>query len=137
MNEAKRIAAELFARFSASDIDGVLALFSDDVSWRIPGKVELNPIAGSYGKDRIGRLFLRMLSQLDGGLTMTVLSMIAEGDQVAVEVESSGDLRSGRKYRQQYHFAITLRDGKIALVHEYLDTQHAFDVWLRPEPADS
>jgi ketosteroid isomerase-like protein len=24
-----------------------------------------------------------------------------------------------------------LRDGKIASVHEYLDTQHTFDVWLK------
>jgi uncharacterized protein len=63
--------------------------------------------------------------------------MIAEEDQVAVEVESSGDLCNGRKYRQQYDFAITLHDGKIALVHEYLDTQHSFDVWLCPEGADS
>jgi ketosteroid isomerase-like protein len=135
MDEGKRIATELFARFSASDIDGVLALMTDDVTWRIPGKTELNSAAGTYAKERLERLFRRMFSQLEDGLKMTVLGVIAEGNQVAVEVESSGDLRNGRRYRQQYHFAITLRDGKIAAVREYLDTQHAFDVWLRPEPA--
>jgi ketosteroid isomerase-like protein len=50
---------------------------------------------------------------------------------VAVEVEPSGDLKNGRKYRQQYHFALDFREGKIAAVREYLDTHHAFDVWLR------
>ena len=128
----KEIAAELFARFSASDIAGVLELMSDDVTWRVPGKPELSRAAGIYGKERLGRLFHRMLAQLDGGLKMTVLGSIGEGDQVAVEVESSGDLRNGRRYRQQYHFLISLRDGKIAAVREYLDTQHAFDVWMRP-----
>ena len=128
----KRSAVELFARFSASDIPGVLALMTDDVTWRVPGKPELSPVAGIYNKERLRRLFGRMLAQLEGGLQMTVLGLLAEGNDVAVEVESQGDLRNGRKYRQQYHFLITFRDGKIASVREYLDTHHAFDVWVRP-----
>jgi uncharacterized protein len=128
----KRSAVELFARFSANDIPGVLALMTDDVTWRVPGKPELSPVAGIYNKERLRRLFGRMLAQLEGGLQMTVLGLLAEGNDVAVEVESQGDLRNGRKYRQQYHFLITFRDGKIASVREYLDTHHAFDVWIRP-----
>ena len=128
----KRSAVELFARFNASDIPGVLALMRDDVTWRVPGKPELSPVAGIYNKERLKRLFERMLAQLEGGLRMTVLGILAEGNDVAVEVESQGDLRNGRKYRQQYHFLITFRDGKIASVREYLDTHHAFDVWIRP-----
>ena len=128
----RQIAAELFERFSASDITGVLDLMTDDVTWRVPGKPELSPVAGSYGKERLRRLFSRMLAQLHNGLKMSVLGSVAEGDQVAVEVESSGDLLNGRRYRQQYHFLISFRDGKIAVVREYLDTHHAFDVWMRP-----
>src|SRR2546423_9858870 len=101
----KEIAAELFARFTRSDIPGVLSLMTDDVVWRIPGKKELSPAAGDYGKERIGRLFNRMLSQLESGLQMTVLGSVAEGGTVAVEGESSGDLKNGRRYRQEYHFA--------------------------------
>ncbi|HKA88309.1 MAG TPA: nuclear transport factor 2 family protein [Haliangiales bacterium] len=127
----KEIAAELFARFSAGDIAGVLDLMTDDVTWRIPGKPELTPVAGPYDKDRLRRLFHRMLSQLKDGLKMTVLGAVAEGDRAAVEVESSGDLHNGRQYRQQYHFLMTFRDGKIATVREYLDTHHAHDVWIR------
>jgi len=129
---SRRLCHDLFERFSASDIDGVMDLIADDATWRIPGKPELNRAAGDYDKPRLRALFDRMLSALDGGLKMTVLGTVAEGDRVAVEVESSGDLRNGRRYRQQYHFLITVRDGKIASVREYLDTQHAFDVWLRP-----
>jgi uncharacterized protein len=132
MNDNKRIAAELFARFSASDIPGVLELMTDDVIWHIPGKPELTPAQGSFDKERLRKLFQRMLAQLESGLKMTVLSSIAEGDQVAVEVESAGDLKNGRKYRQEYHFAIGFRDGKVSSVREYLDTHHAWDVWIRP-----
>ena len=125
------IAQRFFELFSASDIDGVLALMTDDATWRIPGKEELTPTAGVYSKERIGRLFRRMLDNLSTGLRMTVLSSIAEGDRVALEVTSSGDLKNGRLYRQEYHFIMEFRDGKICAVREYLDTQHAHDVWIR------
>jgi ketosteroid isomerase-like protein len=129
----KQVAVELFARFSTGDIDGVLALMTDDVTWRVPGKPELSRAAGIYDKNRLRRLFNRMLAALEAGLQMTVTGSVAEGDRVAVEVESSGDLRNGRRYRQQYHFLIEFRDGKIAAVREYLDTHHAFDVWMRDD----
>jgi uncharacterized protein len=131
MQDPKHTAQQLFERFSVSDIEGVLALMTDDVSWRMPGKPELTPTAGFYDKARLRRLFGRMLERLDGPLRMTVLASIGEGDRVAVEVESQGDLRNGRAYRQQYHFLIEFRDGKICTVREYLDTHHAHDIFFR------
>ena len=128
----KAIAARFFERFTASDIEGALALMTDDATWRIPGKKELSPTAGLYAKEKIGRLFHHMLAALENGLTMTVKSSIAEGDFVALEVESSGDLKNGRKYRQEYHMLVQLRDGRICAVREYLDTQHAHAVWVAP-----
>ncbi|HEX4971516.1 MAG TPA: nuclear transport factor 2 family protein [Steroidobacteraceae bacterium] len=124
-------AQRFFELFSASDIDGVLALMTDDATWRIPGKQELTPTAGVYTKERIGRLFRRMIDNLSTGLQMTVLSSIAAGNRVALEVTSSGDLKNGRLYRQEYHFLMEFRDGKISAVREYLDTQHAHEVWIR------
>ena len=126
----KATAQRFFDLFSASDLDGIMALMTDDATWRIPGKKELTPTAGVYTKERIGRLFRRMLDNLTGGLRMTVLSSIAEGDRVALEVTSSGDLKNGRLYRQEYHFIMEFRDGKISAVREYLDTQHAHAVWI-------
>ena len=128
-------AQRFFELFSAGDIDGALSLMTDDAIWRIPGKKALTPTAGVYTKERIGRLFRRMVDNLTSGLRMTVLSSIAEGDRVALEVTSSGDLKNGRQYRQEYHFLMEFRDGKISAVREYLDTQHAYDVWLAADRA--
>ena len=130
MEQNKATARRLFERFTASDISGVMALMTDDATWRIPGKKELTPTAGVYGREKIERLFHRMLEGLQAGLKMSVTSMIAEGDKVAVEALSEGDLRNGRRYRQEYHFLLEFRDGKISAVREYLDTQHAHDVWI-------
>ena len=128
----KAIARQFFERFTASDIEGALALMTDDATWWIPGTKELAPTAGTYSKEKIGRLFHRMLAALESGLAMTLKSSIAEGDFVAAEVESSGDLRNGRRYRQQYHILMQFRDGRICAVREYLDTQHAHAVWVAP-----
>jgi ketosteroid isomerase-like protein len=61
-------------------------------------------------------------------------SSLAEGDRVALEVTSSGDLKNGRLYRQEYHFLLEFGGGKICAVREYLDTQHAHDVWIAEAP---
>src|SRR3954470_6225752 len=132
MNSNKQIAIALFERFTRSDIPGVLDLMTDDATWLIPGKPELSPSAGLYDKRRIGKLFHIMLGRLKGGLKMTVKSAIAEGTKVALEVQSSGDLTNGNLYRQDYHFLLEFRDGKICAVREYLDTQHAHAVWFQP-----
>jgi ketosteroid isomerase-like protein len=132
MKTSKALAQELFLLFSAGDVAGVMDLMAEDVTWRVAGKPELFPVAGLYDKKGLRSLFERMLAQLKSGLKMTVVSSIAEGNSVAMEIESVGDLRNGRAYRQQYHFLITFRDGKVSVVREYLDTQHAHDVWSRP-----
>lgn len=128
----KAIAHDFFVRFSKGDIEGVLGLMTDDATWRIPGKKERSPAAGVYTKEKIGRLFNRMVGALNDGLQMTVTSCVAEGNSVAVEAVSTGDLQNGRLYRQEYHFLMEFREGKISAVREYLDTQHAHDVWIAP-----
>ena len=130
----KRVAFDLFARFTASDLAGVLATLTDDATWLIPGKPDRAPAAGLYDKRRIGRLFEVMLGRLEQGLTMTVKGAIAEGNKVAVEVQSSGALTNGNVYQQEYHFLLEFRGGKICAVREYLDTQHAHAVWFQPAP---
>ena len=132
VEQNKATARVFFERFSAKDIAGALATMTEDATWSIPGKRERNPTAGVYSKEKIGRLFLRMTAALKDGLHMSVKSCIGEGACVALEIESSGDLINGRLYRQQYHMLMEFRDGRICAVREYLDTQHAYDVWLAP-----
>jgi len=132
----KQATAVLFERISVGDLDGVLGLLADDATWWIAGKPERLPTAGLYAKPRVAKLLRGMQSGLRGHLKMTLLGAIAEGDRVAAEVQSAGELANGRRYRQEYHFLITFRDGLITAVREYLDTQHVHDVWVsRDAPA--
>ena len=131
IEQNKKLASDFFARFSANDIAGALDFMTDDATWWIAGKPGQLPVAGDHSKERIARLFYNMAGQLKNGLKLTVKSSIAEGDKVALEVESYGELQNGRIYNQQYHLLITIRDGKISAVREYLDTQHVFATWFQ------
>jgi uncharacterized protein len=128
----KQTAAEFFARFSAGNIPAAADLLSADAHWWIAGKRELFPPAGWYTKEEIVKLFARMTSRLKDGLTMVVKNAIAEGDLVAVEVESHGELTNGRVYHNEYHTLMRIDVGLIREVREYSDTQHAHSVWLGP-----
>ncbi|HEV8630815.1 MAG TPA: nuclear transport factor 2 family protein [Thermoanaerobaculia bacterium] len=128
----KAVATELFRRFSAGDIAGVLEMMADDATWWIVGKPELMPAAGDHSKEQIARVFHNMARRLPNGLALTIKGAIAEGDKVAVELESHGELSNGRTYNNVYHTMMTIRDGKVREVREYLDTQHVFATWFQP-----
>lgn len=131
----KDLVSGFIARFSTNDIQGALDTLTDDATWWIAGKPGSLPACGTLSKDQLVGLFSQMGGQLKDGLRMTVKGMTAEGNRVAVEVESYGELRNGRIYNQEYHMLMEVRDGKISAVREYLDTQHVFDVWFQGEEA--
>jgi ketosteroid isomerase-like protein len=61
---------------------------------------------------------------------MIVKNAFAEGDPVALEVESQGELTNGRAYHNEYHALMRVLRDQIREVREYNDTQHADAVWL-------
>ena len=107
---------------------------ADDIGYWLAGKPGSNPTAGKvHGKEEMAAIFRRMTRALkDGRLRMQVKQTTAEGDRVAVEVESHGELANGRVYNQEYHVLMTIRGGKIAAAREYMDTAHVDAVWYRP-----
>jgi ketosteroid isomerase-like protein len=127
----KQLVAEFFGRFNDRDLAGALGMLADDVNWWISGKPEAQPAAGPHDKAQITALLQNMGRRLKNGLAMTVKGMIAEGDRVAVELESHGELENGRVYNNEYHMLITIRDGRIAEIREYLDTQHVVATWFQ------
>jgi len=124
IEQIKKIATEFAARFSANDMAGALDMISDDATWWIAGKPGNVPGAGLFTKEQVAGLFRRMAEQFPRGLQMTIKSMIAEDEKVAVELESYGELATGRVYNNEYHMLLTIRGGKIIAMREYHDTQH-------------
>ncbi|HEV7694479.1 MAG TPA: nuclear transport factor 2 family protein [Hyphomonadaceae bacterium] len=125
----KRIARQFFEHFDKQNLDGAFSLMAEDAQFKIPGKPAESPSAGAYGKDRLRRLFERVLKNVPDGVRMTFKSAIAEGDMVALEMEGLGKLSNGRAYNNEYVILFVIRDGLIREVREYNDTLHAYNVW--------
>jgi ketosteroid isomerase-like protein len=131
IEENKRIASEFAARFSDNDMAGALDMIADDATWWVAGKQDV-PGAGLFNKEQVAGLFRRMADQFPGGLKMTIKSMTAEDDKVAVELESYGKLSNGRVYNNEYHMLLTIQNGKIIAMREYHDTQHKVATFFGP-----
>lgn len=119
---------EFFACFKRKDVQGALAMMTDDATWWIGGKPALFPLCGTKSKAEMAAILHDLVPGTEDGLAITPKSMVAEGDSVACEAESYGVLGNGRVYNNEYHFLVKFRDGKISQVKEYLDTMHTADV---------
>lgn len=129
----KHVVAHFCELLTAGKTDAALDLMTDDVNYWILGDRAVTPSAGDHSKAAMKRIFDAMSDRMTGPLQFIAKSMIAEGDQVALEAQSHGALKNGRVYANTYHLRLTLRDGKIATVREYLDTQHVYATWYAPD----
>jgi uncharacterized protein (TIGR02246 family) len=116
------------------DLDTVVASFADDATWTYPGDV---PLTGTWkGRDTIVNDFL---GGATGGLfdpaeppRVELTNVIADGDQVVAEWTARGRAKTGKRYDNVCLGVFTVRDGKIASVREYTDTQHVERVLFTP-----
>lgn len=125
----KEIVANFFETFSRGDVPGVIDRMHDDGNWWVSGAIE--GMSGTYPKATLAGLLdgARALYR-EGALRITPTSMTAEDDRVAVEATSFATMEDGRVYANSYHFLVTLRDGKVATVREYMDTIHARETFF-------
>lgn len=115
--------------FSEGNVEKTLDALSDDVIWWVSGK--LDGMSGSYDKAGFGTLIGGVADVYVHPLRITPISMVAEGNRVAVEADSFAELKDGRVYDPRCHFLFEVApDGRVSAVREYLDTKHAFDIFF-------
>jgi len=124
----KKVVLNFWENFSAGKIDAALALLADNATWWVAGKPELFALAGTKTKAQFAEILKGLGTAMPKGLRVTPKAMTAEGDRVALEADSYGELANGKVYNNQYHFLMEVRNGKIQAVREYMDTQHAHAV---------
>ena len=125
IEENKALVREYFRRMQAGD-PTVAEMMADDVTWWVPQSSELG---GTHrGKAAVLALMGKGGDLYQLPLRVTVEEMVAERDQVCVQLVVEAKTAAGLPYRNDYHFAFRIRDGKLAAVREYLDTKYAFDL---------
>jgi ketosteroid isomerase-like protein len=119
------VVRKFFELLNAEDLEGVRALLSEDAAW-IPQARDM-PGAGEYrGRNVIVDTFLKPIRAMfaQGSPSNRILSMASNGELVLVETHGTGHLKDGRPYDNRYAWAFEIRDGKVAMIREYLDSYY-------------
>jgi ketosteroid isomerase-like protein len=129
----EQVVRAFFAALNDADVAQLDKLYAPDFEIWTAGSL---PISGSRTRAQSLEGMGMIAAMFPEGLQFTITALTIEGDRVAIEAESDGQHVSGKRYHNQYHFLVLLRDGKIVRLKEYMDTSHAADVLMAP-PAGS
>lgn len=135
MNEARDVLVQYLGALTDGDVERIRGKFTEDATWRLHGDL---PLAGvREGRDEILD-FLVSAGALyaPGTQDFTFGEITAEGERAVLEWRVRGvSARTGLAYDNEYCGVFVVRDGRIAEVREYLDTQHAAQVLFGPVPS--
>jgi uncharacterized protein len=119
----KRTARLVVEQLAAGRVDP--ALMTDEfIHW--------TAMSGELGGDALNAVMARLVAQFTSPFLIHVDGVIAEDDRVALEAHSEGELRSGERYRNHYHFLFEFApDGRLRRMNEHMDSRHVVEV-IRP-----
>jgi ketosteroid isomerase-like protein len=134
--ENVQIVKEFFAAMGRGDKQGLLALSAGDIQWIIPG--EDWPLAGTH-RGHAG--LAGVLQKASEEVEMTYPEppeFVAQGDRVMVVGVATGKIKATNKtFEDHWVFDITVRNGKLTNIREYIDTQalaRASEMLASPRP---
>ena len=122
IQENVQIVKDFFAAMGSRDKQGLLALVAKDIEWIIPG--EDWPLAGTHrGHAGLADLLQKASETVETSYPEPP-EFVAQGDRVMVVGVATGKIKATNKpFKDDWIFAITVRNGKVANIREYIDTQ--------------
>jgi ketosteroid isomerase-like protein len=122
IQENVQIVKDFFAAMGRGDKQTLLALTSEDIEWIIPG--EDWALAGTHrGHAGLADLLQKASDTVETSFPKPP-EFVAQGDRVLVVGFARGKVKATNKmFEDDWVFAITVRNGKLAKIREYVDTQ--------------
>lgn len=116
------IVKDFFAAVVRGDMKSLMALCAEDVEWIIPG--EDWPLAGTRrGHDGLEDLFQKESEAMETSF-METREFVAQADRVLVIGFATGRVKATKRtWEDHWVFAITVQNGKLTHIREYVDTQ--------------
>ena len=122
VEENVQIVKDFFAAMGGHKKQDLLALVAEDIEWIIPGKDW--PLAGKHRAHAGVRDLLQKASEEVETAYPKPPEFVAEGDRVFVVGVATGKIKATNKpFTDDWVFDITVRDGKVTKIREYIDTQ--------------
>lgn len=118
----KEVVLNAYAALNAGDAAGYFGRMTDDVRVTYFGTHRFSRTFN--GKDDIMKNFVPPLRErLDGSIKLHVKNVVAEADQVVVEAQGESRTKDGQDYNNLYCIVLKLKNGEIAEIREYMDTE--------------
>jgi uncharacterized protein len=117
-----QIVKDFFAATGSGDKKGLLALVAEDIEWIIPGKDW--PLAGTHrGHAGVAEVLQKASDEVETAYPEPP-EFVAQADRVLVVGVATGKIKAtNRAFKDDWVFAITVQNGKITKIREYIDTQ--------------
>ena len=117
-----QVVKDFFAAIGSGDKQDLLALVAEDIEWIIPG--EDWPLAGTHrGHAELAAVLQKASEEVETTYPKPP-EFVAQGDRVLVVGVATGKIKATNKtYKDDWVFDITVRNGKVTNIREYIDTQ--------------
>ena len=120
--ENVQVVKDFFAAMGSHNEQDLLALVAEDIEWIVPG--EDWPLAGTHRGHEGLAAILRKASDTIEMTYPRPPEFVAEGERVLVIGVATGKIKAtGKPFKDDWVFDITIRNGKLAKIREYIDTQ--------------
>jgi len=131
-----QVVKDFFAAIGSGDKQRLLSLVTGDIEWIIPG--EDWPLAGTHrGQAGLADLLQKASKNMETSFPKPP-EFVAQGDRVLVVGFARGKVKAtNRTFEDHFVFAITVRNGKLTNIREYVDTQalaRASEMDVSPRP---
>jgi ketosteroid isomerase-like protein len=122
IEENVRIVKDFFAAMGSYNKQDLLALVAEDIEWIIPG--EDWPLAGTHrGHTELAAVLQKASEEVETAYPEPP-EFVAQGNRVLVVGVATGKIKATNKpFKDDWVFDITVRDGKVKNIREYIDTQ--------------
>ncbi|MDF1898646.1 nuclear transport factor 2 family protein [Mycolicibacterium smegmatis] len=127
------VVRDAFAR-GVGDQNSFYSILTDDVEWTVARAGRETTYSGreEFLRDGAGPI----LARLDGPIQADVRDLVTEGDKLVAFWRGTATARDGQPYVNDYVWAMTLRDERVARVTAYLDFVVLDELLTRVTPAD-
>src|SRR5665213_1290470 len=117
-----QIVKDFFAAMGSYNKQDLLALVAEDIEWIVPG--EDWPLAGTHrGHAGLADVLQKASEEVETTYPEPP-EFVAQGDRVLVVGVATGKIKAtNRTFEDHWVFDITVRNGKLTNIREYIDTQ--------------
>lgn len=120
--ENVQIVKAFFAAMGGGNKQDLLALVAEDIEWIIPGQGW--PLAGTHrGHAELADVLEKASNEVETTYPKPP-DYVAQGDRVLVVGVATGKIKATNKaFKDYWVFDMTVRNGKVMKIREYIDTQ--------------